>query len=439
MRIEIETPRGVVAGVAEGGVARFLGIPFAEAPVGDLRFRPPEPRAPFDGVVEADAFGATPQRGRPFEFTTIPEHSIPGDDTLTLNLFAPAERAGSLPVLVYLHGGGYVTGAASSDWHDGSAFARDGVIVVTAAYRLGVDGFGAIEGDANRGVRDWLAALEWVRESIGAFGGDHGRVTVAGQSAGGGAVLTLLGCARAQPLFARAVAISPTDRSVPIEEAEEQLAAFAHALGVAPTRAGLASLDQDGLFETVALTMMPGSGHAIVLAPVSGDELLPSPVAEATATIGLDKPLLIGATADEFDSPRLAREPGAPPRTTDRLFRRAVLQAARNRAVGPAPTWLYAFDWLSPETGGASHCLDLPFFFDHLDAEATTRVLGETPPAGLAAVMHRELVAFVRGEELPWAPARGVEGDAVRVYDVEPRTVPGHYDDVLPLVSDPRA
>ena len=126
-------------------------------------------------------------------------------------------------------------------------------------------------------------------------------------------MLTLLGCAAAQQLFARAVAISPTDRSVPLEEAEEQLTAFAHALGVEPTRAALASLDQDGLSETAALTMMPGSGHAIVFAPVSGDALLPLPVSEATATTGLDKPLLIGSTADEFDSPRLEREPGAAP------------------------------------------------------------------------------------------------------------------------------
>lgn len=435
MRIEIETARGVVAGTSEGGVARFLGVPFAEAPVGDRRFRAPERREPFDGVVEADAFGPTPQRGRPFEFTTIPEHSIPGDDTLTLNVFAPSAPADGLPVLVYFHGGGYVTGAASSDWHDGSAFVRDLVIVVTAAYRLGVDGFGVIEGDANRGVLDWLAALEWVGENISAFGGDPARVTIAGQSAGGGAVLTLLGCARAQPLFARAVAVSPTDRSVPLWEAEDQLAAFAHGLAVEPTRAGFASLDPDGLSETAALTMMPGSGRAVVFAPVSGDELLPLPVAEATASIGLDKPLLIGATADEFDSPRLAREPGAPPRATDLLFRRAVVQTARNRSGAAAPTWVYAFDWVSPAVGGAAHCLDLPFFFDHLDAEATTRVLGDAPPTALAEVMHGELVAFVRGDDLPWAPARGVDGDSARVYDVEPSVVDGRYDDVLPLIA----
>ncbi|OOB89964.1 hypothetical protein B0T42_14490 [Rathayibacter sp. VKM Ac-2630] len=411
-------------------------MPFAEAPTGARRFTPPEPRAAFSEPFEASAYGATPQRGRPFEFTTIPEHSIPGEDSLNLNVFAPV-GAESLPVLVYLHGGGYVTGAASSDWHEGSAFARDGVIVVTASYRLGVDGFGAVDGDANRGVRDWLQALRWVRANIPAFGGDPDRVTIAGQSAGGGAVLTLLGCLEAQPLFARAVAISPTDRSVPLAEAEEQLAAFAHSLGVEPTAEGLASLDRDELSETVALTMMPGSAHSIVLAPVSGDALLPLPVAEATAHVGRGTPLLIGATADEFDSPRVERAEGAPPRATDLLFRRSVAQAARNR--GPGPTWLYSFEWVSPVVGGAAHCLDLPFLFDHLDAEGTARVLGGAAPQALADVMHGELVSFVRGEEPHWPAARGAAGDAVRVYDVAPSVVHGRFDDVLPLTAEPQA
>ncbi|MCM6763718.1 carboxylesterase family protein [Rathayibacter sp. ZW T2_19] len=433
VEIVVEAACGAVVGWAEGGVARFLGVPFAEAPTGARRFTPPEPRSAFTAPFDASSYGATPQRGRPFEFTTIPEHSIPGEDSLSVNVFAPL-GADALPVLVYLHGGGYVTGAASSDWHEGSAFARDGVIVVTASYRLGVDGFGVVDGDANRGVRDWLQALRWVQVNIASFGGDPARVTIAGQSAGGGAVLTLLGCAEAQPLFARAVAISPTDRSVPLAEAEEQLAAFAHSLGVPPTAEGLASLDRDGLSETVALTMMPGSAHSIVLAPVSGDALLPLPVAEATAHVGRDKPLLIGATADEFDSPRLERAEGAPPRATDLLFRRAVLQAARNR--GSASTWLYSFDWVSPIIGGAAHCLDLPFLFDHLDAEGTERVLGAVPPQALADVMHAELVAFVRGEDPHWPAASGVAGDAARVYDVAPSVVPGRFDDVLPLVAD---
>ncbi|MWV59184.1 carboxylesterase/lipase family protein [Rathayibacter sp. VKM Ac-2754] len=435
MDISVEAPCGAVVGRIEGGIARFLGVPFAEAPTGELRFRAPEPRARFAEPFDASAYGATPQRGRPFEFTTIPEHSIPGADTLTLNVVAPV-GASSLPVLVYLHGGGYVTGAASSDWHDGSAFARDGVIVVTAAYRLGVDGFAVIEGDANRAVRDWLAALRWVQANIAAFGGDPSRVTIAGQSAGGGAVLTLLGCAEAQPLFARAVAISPTDRSVPLAEASAQVAAFALGLGVAPDRAGFASLDPDELSETAARTMMPGA--SIVFAPVTGDDLLPEPVATATALAGRDKPLLIGATADEFDTPRIERDADAPPRATDLLFRRAVVQAARNRADGPAPTWLYAFDWVSPAVGGAGHCLDLPFFFDHLDAEATTRVLGDAPPAALAATMHRELVAFVSGADPAWPPARCEAGDSARVYDVEPAVVAGRFDDVLPLVGEHR-
>ncbi|KQQ06199.1 MULTISPECIES: carboxylesterase family protein [unclassified Rathayibacter] len=435
MDISVQAPCGAVVGRVDGGVARFLGVPFAEAPTGERRFRAPEQRADFFEPFDASAYGATPQRGRPFEFTTIPEHSIAGDDTLNLNVVAPVDAA-ALPVLVYVHGGGYVTGAASSDWHEGSAFARDGVIVVTVSYRLGVDGFAVIEGDANRGVRDWLAALRWVQANIAAFGGDPSRVTIAGQSAGGGAVLTLLGCSEAQPLFARAVAISPTDRSVPVEEASAQVATFAHGLGVQPDRAGFASLDPDELSETAARTMMPGA--AIVFAPVTGDGLLPEPVATATALSGRDKPLLIGATADEFDTPRIDRAADAPPRATDLLFRRAVLQVARNRADGPAPTWLYAFDWTSPAIGGAGHCLDLPFFFDHLDAEATTRVLGEEPPAALATTMHRELVAFVRGDDPAWPAARGEAGDPARVYDVEPSVVAGRYDDVLPLVAEAR-
>ena len=107
-------------------------------------------------------------------------------------------------MLVYIHGGGYIAGSPASPWYDGAAFNRDGVVTVTVSYRLGFDGFGHIAGaPSNRGVRDWLAALEWVRDNIAAFGGDPARVTIAGQSAGGGAVLTLLGMPAAQGLFPR--------------------------------------------------------------------------------------------------------------------------------------------------------------------------------------------------------------------------------------------
>ena len=194
---------GKVRGAWRGESAAFLGIPFAKAPVGDLRFAAPVRPDAWEGVRDALEFGATAQRGDP-GVTLIPEPSIPGDATLNVNVFTPAPGTpdAALPVLVWIHGGGYFAGSPASPWYDGRAFNRDGVVTVSVSYRLGFDGFGHIDGaPSNRGVRDWLAALEWVQENIAAFGGDPSRVTIAGQSAGGGAVLTLLGMPQAQHLF----------------------------------------------------------------------------------------------------------------------------------------------------------------------------------------------------------------------------------------------
>ncbi|SMQ73711.1 carboxylesterase family protein [Agreia sp. VKM Ac-1783] len=155
---------------------------------------------------------------------------------------------------------------------------------------------------------------------------------------------------------------------------------------------------------------------------------------------GLDKPLLIGSTADEFDSPGAggAAKPTVFPRETDTLFRAAVVRTARARASDSAGTWLYSFDWESPILGGAAHCIDLPFFFDIFGAEGVEAVLGSEPPTALADRMHREFVAFVKGEEPSWPAARGVRGDPALVFGADStattRPVEGAYDDVLPLI-----
>ena len=125
--------------------AAFLGIPYAEPPVGDLRFAAPVPRTPWDGERDATGFGATPQRIDGGE-TLIPEPAIAGDDILSVNVFTPAPGGDRLPVIVYIHGGGYVSGSPASAWYDGAAFARDGVVKVTLSYRLGFDGFGHVPG-----------------------------------------------------------------------------------------------------------------------------------------------------------------------------------------------------------------------------------------------------------------------------------------------------
>lgn len=427
----VEAPCGVVVGRSDGEVARFLGVPFAEAPVGVLRFRAPIPRERFAEPWEALQYGATPQRLPLSESTTLPEHSIDGDDTLNLNVFAPPTRpAELLPVVVYIHGGAYVAGVSSSDWYDGASFVANGVVAVMVSYRLGFEGFALVEGDDNRAVKDWLLALRWVRSNIAAFGGDPDRVTIAGQSAGGGAVLTLLGCDQAQPLFAQAIALSPFDKSVSREDASDQIDRVAGHLGVPATRVGFRSVSEAELARIAVRAVQAGSVLDRIFAPTTGTPLLPQPVVEATARFGLDKPLLIGATSDEFDVPRTAQS-AVFPRITDSLFRRAVIQATVNRSHASAGTWLYAFDWVSPTLGGAAHCIDLPFFFDHLDADGVTEVLGTNPPRALASTMHTDLVRFIRGDGAPWPRAVGAPGDLARVYGRSAAEVRGFYDDVF--------
>jgi para-nitrobenzyl esterase len=228
--VVVETKAGAVRGFWRTDSAAFLGIPFAEPPYGDLRFLAPLPVQSWTGFRDALRYGPTPQRKALAEVTTIPEPSITGDDILNLNVFTPRPRAATgsedaLPVLVYIHGGGYVAGSPASPWYDGAAFNRDAVVVVSLSYRLGFDGFGWLpDAPPNRGILDWLFALDWVRNNISQFGGDPARVTIAGQSAGGGAVMTLLTMPRAKGLFTAAASISGVPADISLERAKQTTA-----------------------------------------------------------------------------------------------------------------------------------------------------------------------------------------------------------------------
>jgi para-nitrobenzyl esterase len=442
-----ETRTGTVRGVARrDGSLAFLGIPYAQAPTGALRFAAPVPPAPWEGVRDVTRHGATPQRVED-PHSLIPEPSVPGDETLTASVFA-GDLGGRLPVLVWIHGGGYIGGSPASPWYDGAAFVRDGVVLVTLSYRLGFDGFGEIEGaPGNRAVRDWIAGLEWVRDNIAAFGGDPGRVTIGGQSAGGGAVLTLLAMPAAQHLFHAVWAASPALGDVPATAAVARTERLAALVDVHPTRAGFASVPeerlrrhQDEAARTPSLDrlapmreMLAEGGRA--WAPVVDGELLPQPVLAALASgIGADKPLVVGATDDEFTMltdrakgvlrlvpPAVAlralglRHPGAylrangPQRrkgtaavlgryVTDRVFRATVAAAA----AAHAPSWVYRFAWVSPTFGWSCHCLDVPFLFDVLDGPRVDRLAGDAPPQALADALHASIVAFVRDGAPPW-------------------------------------
>ncbi|MEU9170996.1 carboxylesterase family protein [Streptomyces sp. NPDC048420] len=411
--VTVRTPAGTVVGRQHQGVQRFLGIPYAEAPTGPRRFAAPVPRGRFTQPYDATRPGATAQRVPLFATTTIPEPSVPGDDVLNLSVTAP--EADGCPVLVWIHGGGFLAGSPASPWYDGRAFARDGVVTVTVGHRLGVDGFAVLDDvPTNLGLRDVLLALDWVRENIAAFGGDPDRVTVAGQSAGGAAVLALLSSPVGRGRFQRAVSLSGGLFEVDTSAVRGFLARLGERLGVPPTRVGFAVCDPESVQQGVL--DLRSDDDALVLGPVIGDDILPVPLAEGLAAHAQDVPLLLGTTGDEFDGEGEPEKRAGGTRITDTLFRSACPRVAAARRNAPAGTWLYSFEWPSPTLGGAVHCVDLPFFFDLLDAPGVPEALGPNPPADLATRMHADLVAFVHGEAPAWERAIGRLGDPAREY-----------------------
>lgn len=236
--LDVRVSGGVVRGVRADGDFAWRGIPYAAAPIGALRFRAPQPVVPWSGVRDASAFGpVAPQAHRGQFRGTAP--AIPaGEDCLTINVLAPADaRAGApLPVMVFIHGGGYSTGSSQDFSGQGTGFVRSGrVLYVSFNYRLGALGYldfsrystAARPIDANLGLRDQVAALRWVHRNIRRFGGDRRNVTVFGESAGGNAVTTLLATPSARGLFARAIAQSaPPDAVYSRERAAGWAAEF---------------------------------------------------------------------------------------------------------------------------------------------------------------------------------------------------------------------
>ncbi|MFT4218406.1 MAG: carboxylesterase family protein [Micropruina sp.] len=455
----VDTCCGAVCGVQRPGSAAFLGIPFAEPPVGWLRFAVPEPRRPWSGVRDATRPGATPQR-RPFgPVTTIPEPSFPGDDTLNVNVFTPApgDRQAKLPVLVWIHGGGFFAGSPSSPWYDGAPFNQDGVVTVSVSYRLGFDGFGWIDGvPANRGILDQIAALRWVRDNIAAFGGDPDRVTIAGQSAGAASVLALLAAPAADGLFRGAIAASPVVIDLLPDRAAQAAARVAASLGLSGTALDdwrgvdedrLLAAEREEIGVSLAEPSLPladyvrtlGAGDALsglTLAPVVDGETLFPLGQRLRSGVHRDTLLLIGSAANEF--------PGANPETVDRvaldeafaglgasgpgtsrfwaeldligadsvraqltalrMFRLSVATVAQARAAGSAAanTWSYDFRYHAPSLNRAAHCFDLPYAWNLGSGEGVIEALGEPADAVLSAAVHSAWLAVITGASPEW-------------------------------------
>jgi para-nitrobenzyl esterase len=449
----VEIAAGALRGSEHDGVRTFLGVPYAEPPVGALRFRAPRPVSPWTG--ERDATKWAPRAPQP----ELTGRGFTGDeDCLYLNVYAP-EPPGSYPVLVWIHGGGGVMGAPHQ--FDASAYARRGVVVVTVAYRLGVLGMLHLPGvaDSNLSLRDQVAALEWVRDDIGAFGGDPGRVTLAGQSNGGRTVGTLLAVPATRGLVHQAIVQSGTGVGsvvhTPAEGAEIASAVLSE-LDASPD--DLATLPVKRILEAQQ-RVSAVSGTKVTYRVVVGDELLPRPPLEGVREV----PLLIGTTADEEDLFSWLQSGGAKLLGvgSTMLDASAVEKAVaaytdlldwpedqiRNRALTAGDwwipairfaerqpnAWMYRLDWRIAPRGrglGAVHGLDLPLMFDDI-RNRNWRFLfaGRTFPAermqAVATEMFDAWVRFIATGDPGWP--RYTTADRVTRL----------FDDVSTTVSDP--
>jgi para-nitrobenzyl esterase len=271
----VRVDSGRLQGVVDDGVASYKGVPFATPPVGDLRWRPTQPVAPWTGVRQAAEYGPNCMQGRfgPPQAPGAPAAPAPSEDCLYLNVWSPASaaRGAKLPVMVWIYGGGFVGGSASMSFTSGAQFAKQGVVLVAANYRVGRFGFFAFpalsrerpdETKANYAYMDQIAALQWVKRNIAAFGGDPNNVTIFGFSAGGVSVHSLLASPMARGLFHKAIVESGGSRDSvltarPIREdgVDPNYPASAETIGIEFARSmGIDGTDQDAVVKLRALS-----------------------------------------------------------------------------------------------------------------------------------------------------------------------------------------
>ena len=270
--LQVKTQYGVLEGIEEDGVKKFLGVPFAQAPVGDLRWKAPQPLQAWEGVREAKAFSDDPMQPNIFGDMNF-RGSGRSEDCLYLNIWTTAKTtADALPVLIYFNGGGLMAGSGSEPRYDGSSIAKEGVIGVTANYREGVFGFFAhpeltaaseYKGSGNYGFLDQVAAIKWVKENIAAFGGNPDRITIVGESAGSFSVSLLMCSPLSKDLIAGAM-LSSGAEVLPYEPSTQ---ADADAAGVALLKeAGIASLADAMAIDADSLQkLLPPRGMANVV------------------------------------------------------------------------------------------------------------------------------------------------------------------------------
>jgi para-nitrobenzyl esterase len=448
----------------EGGLTVFRGIAYASLPV---RLDEPGPVEPWHGVRECLSFGPPPPQSAAFGMDAAAGAHRGVGEWLTVNVWSGDIR-GRAPVMVWVQGGAYAFGTSGLPEYDGSTLARAGVVVVTFNYRVGLEGFGHVDGRPdNRGLLDQVAALRWVQDDIEQFGGDPTRVTVFGQSAGAGSVAALLAMPRAKGLFHRAIAQSVPGTFFTPALAADVTRACAAELGVDVAELPdidphLLPLAADAVADAVSADEVGyaqrwgAAAHARVLfAPVVDGDVLPTTPWEGLSG---DVPLVVGHTRDEQRLLSLVtgRTGTITPREADRtaevlapdagryrasltdpeqldevvrsdwLFRMPSLHLAEAQLRAGGTAWLYELTWPAPGMGGslgACHGLDVPLVFGNLTAGQPAMLIGTVTAEAvdLSAQMRGAWTRFALHGDPGWpAYASGT----THVFDVVPADVP---------------
>lgn len=479
---------GKLQGVAGARVEAFKGIPFAAPPVGELRWRAPQPAAPWQGVRQAAAFGHDCMQ-QPFAGDDAPLATTPSEDCLYLNVWRPAHARGKkLPVFVWIYGGGFVNGGSSPDIYQGTQFARDGIVFVSFNYRVGRFGFFGFpeltRQDAdhgllgNYGYMDQLAALKWVQANIAAFGGDPKQVTIAGESAGGASVHFLLTSPLARGLFARAIIQSGGGRSALMgsrslhgggagaPSSETLGLRFAERMGIAGddarALAALRALPAEKVVDGLNLAAMSADAGG----PMTDARLVvEEPDASYAAGRQAKVPLMVGANSSDIgnanakskdeafgqfganagkaraaydpdgakDLARLNAEIGM-----DRVMVEPARFVAATFARQGVPVYAYRFSYTAtPRRAGSSlgapHASEIPFVMDTVSERYGDGATAQDQQ--VAAAAHAYWLNFARsgnpngrtrdGKKLPSWPRYDAARDAIMDFAADATAVPG--------------
>ena len=414
---------GQLQGVAQQGIDVFKGIPYAAAPIGQNRWREPQAVTPWLGVRDASAFGHDCMQ-KPFPSDAAPLGETPAEDCLYLNVWAPANSAKPVPVVMWIHGGGYVNGGASPAVYDGSEFAKSGVVFVSFNYRLGRFGFfahpalsAAKEGPlGNYAFMDQIAAVNWVKDNIAAFNGDPKQITIMGESAGGGSVHTLMQAPASKNLFQRAIIMSGGGRSLmgerSLTEGTEQYHS-AEQIGVNfAEKNGIDSNAPDALAKMRALSaeeVLDGLSMMALFRPDPGKPTyVGGPLADGKIVLGSAQemvesgaiariPVMVGTTSQDIgfgmsadkdalfssfgpyaEEARQAYDPnGDIPLQVlnftvgqDRSMQEPARYFADQVTALRQPAYLYRFGYVAESIRngmGAQHAAEIPFFFSTID------------------------------------------------------------------------